>query len=196
MRVWHRFTTGNGSLMTSAPSLLSLTAAGLYAVVTLICVAAAYAARANRQLDRHVMAWIVLAVLFAGLVAARYYGIEDALRQDLRMMLRDATAYDERRSLQRPIAAALVIVAGAAIMAWLYSGLRHVRGRRDAAVAAAMIAATAMIGLVALRLVSLSPVDGLLYGPLKLNWVIDIGAALGVIGAAGVYIRVVTGPRR
>jgi hypothetical protein len=49
-----------------------------------------------------------------------------------------------------------------------------------------------MVMLLGLRIVSLHQIDVLLYGPAKLNWVIDIGASLTVLTAAGFYIRLVS----
>lgn len=51
----------------------------------------------------------------------------------------------------------------------------------------------AMMMLLGLRIVSLHQIDQLLYGPKKLNWLVDIGASLLAMGAAVVYIRVVIG---
>lgn len=53
-----------------------------------------------------------------------------------------------------------------------------------------------MLGLILLRTISFSAFDRLLYGPLKLNWVGDIGAASLVLGAALFYIRVARDPAR
>jgi hypothetical protein len=43
----------------------------------------------------------------------------------------------------------------------------------------------------ALRIASLHMIDALLYGPLKLNWVIDIGGSLVVLVAAIYYVQLV-----
>jgi hypothetical protein len=48
-----------------------------------------------------------------------------------------------------------------------------------------------MVLVMGLRVISYSPLDRLLYGPLKLNWVGDIGAAAVVLGAAGYYLHAV-----
>jgi hypothetical protein len=45
--------------------------------------------------------------------------------------------------------------------------------------------------MTALRLASLHAVDALLYSPVKLNWVIDLGASLVVMLSAIGYIRLV-----
>jgi hypothetical protein len=40
-----------------------------------------------------------------------------------------------------------------------------------------------------LRVISLHAIDALLYGPIKLNWVIDLGTSLIVLSAAAYYTR-------
>ena len=54
-------------------------------------------------------------------------------------------------------------------------------------------ASEAPVGM--LRLISLSPVDALLYGPIKLNWIVDLGLGLSVVVSALAYVRIV-GSRR
>lgn len=49
----------------------------------------------------------------------------------------------------------------------------------------------AMVMLLSLRIISMHQIDQLLYGPIKLNWLIDIGASLLAMGAEAIYIRVV-----
>jgi len=68
---------------------------------------------------------------------------------------------------------------------------RNLRGRRNVARLAGVLAAAAMVFLIALRLASLHMVDALLYGSAKLNWVIDIGASFVVLVAATYYALVV-----
>jgi hypothetical protein len=48
-----------------------------------------------------------------------------------------------------------------------------------------------MLFLVILRVISLHMIDRLLFGPLKLNWIGDIGASLVVLGAAIYYMKLV-----
>jgi cytochrome bd-type quinol oxidase subunit 2 len=179
--------------MTSNPSLLSLLAAGIYAVVAMACLIAAAIAQHRRQQAWHMRAWLLLAVFFIALAVLRWLGIEDALREDLRLLLRADDAYSERRNFQRPLAAIVVGLVGLGAMVWLYRGFRTVRGRRNVAVLAAGVGAFTMFGLVLLRLVSLSPVDALLYGPVKLNWALDIGSSVIVSCAAVYYIRLISG---
>lgn len=83
-----------------------------------------------------------------------------------------------------------MFVAGAALAAWLgFRTVRQAGGRLDLFAGLASLCGLGMITLVGLRLVSLSPVDKLLYGPLKLNWFADIGGSLAVLGLAAAYVH-------
>jgi len=73
----------------------------------------------------------------------------------------------------------------------LYRWGLGLRGRRNVARLAAVLAACAMLFLMALRAISLHPIDALLYGPLKLNWIVDLGASFLVLGSAIHYTRIV-----
>ncbi len=178
--------------MTSNPSLFSLAASAIYAVVAVVCLVAAAAAQRRRQQRWHLRAWVLLCLFFFALAALRWFGIEDVLRDDLRLLMRADGAYSERRSFQRPVAAAVVGLAGIGVLVWFYRGFRTVRGRRNVAVMVAAAGAFAMLGLVVLRLVSLSPVDALLYGPIKLNWLVDLGSSALVAACAAAYARLVS----
>ena len=72
---------------------------------------------------------------------------------------------------------------------------RNLRGRRNVARLAGVLAAAAMVCLMALRIASLHMIDALLYGPSKLNWVIDIGVCLVVLVAAIYYVQLVRARR-
>ena len=133
-----------------------------------------------------------MALLFAALAVMRLYGVEEALRDNMRFALYLDGLYDERRSYQRPVAAAVVGLIGLGLLFWIYTVFRALRGRRNVAVMVACVSGFTMIGLVILRLISLSPVDALLYGPVKLNWFVDLGSSLLVLASAGYYARLVS----
>jgi len=174
--------------MHTGPSLLSLTAAALYILVALSCMAAGTSAAARRQPSSAATQWWLIALLFLAMALARYFDIEHALRQDMRGVLLADGAYEMRREYQRP-AAALVVVLGSALAFWLaYKIAQGIGSGRVLAVRAARMAALSLVVLVVLRIVSLHPVDGLLYGPMKLNWIIDIGASMAIMAAAVYYI--------
>ncbi|WP_143736923.1 hypothetical protein [Erythrobacter tepidarius] len=130
---------------------------------------------------------MLLALFFAVLIALRLLNVEDSLRNALRAALRAEDSYQERREIQGPIIATIVLLAGAGTLALHYRTMRYVRGRRNVARMAALWGAMAMLCLIGLRIISLHSVDALLYGAAKLNWIIDIGASLTVLGAAIYY---------
>ena len=172
----------------SGPSILSLVAAAGYGLVALACLGAAIAAKPDRPGRSHTIGWMVIAVFFALLVVARVLTLEEILRDDLREWLRESGAYAGRRAFQLPLAIA-VMIAGLGVLAWLYRGWVKSAGRRDRSLLLARAGVLAMIGVMVLRTISFSALDKLLYGPFKLNWVGDIGAALLVLGAAVFYLR-------
>jgi hypothetical protein len=172
-------------------SLLSLAATGVYGCVLLMCLAAAWTASSSRQMPKHVWTWLLLALFFGVLVVVRLYEVEDAVRGSLRTAMRARGSYDQRRAIQGPIVAAIILLVGATALVLLNRIARKVRGQRNLALAAALVAAFAMLVLIALRVISLHVIDAFLYGPLKLNWVIDLGTSLIVLSAAAYYTRLV-----
>lgn len=177
--------------MSAGPSVMSLIASGFYCCVVMACVAAALTAQRFRQAPGHWRTWVLLALLFGGLAVLRLIDFEDWFRGALREQLRAGAGYGERRSFQAPLVAAMLAIAGAGAFALLYRVTRHLRGRRNIARLVGNFAAFGMIFLLCLRLASLHAIDALLFGPLKLNWVLDMGASLAVLLAAGYYVRIV-----
>lgn len=173
-------------MMAEGPSVLSLMTAGLYVVVVLCCALAARAASAHRQLPTHGRTWVLAALLFAVLALLRVFALEELWRNSLRAALYLEGAYDERRSFQKPIVAAIVAIASGLAFWWVYRFARIVKGRRNMAVTVAQSFAFAMVVLLVLRLISLHAIDALLYGALKINWLVDIGSSL-IVGASAVY---------
>lgn len=177
--------------MFSPSSMLSVAASGIYGLVLLACVGAVLTARQHRQPASHWWTWSALALLFAVLMAVRLGGFEEWLRATLREAMRAEGDYHERRSIQAPIVAAILVVAGIGTFGFLYGATRRLAGRRNLARLVAVVASTAMMFLIALRMASLHMIDALLYGPVKLNWVVDLGASLTVMGAALSYTQLV-----
>lgn len=177
------------------PSTLSLIAAAGYGVVTIACLGAAWSVRWDHPDSPRTIGWILIGAFFALLLVARLLSLEEILRDDLREWLRARGGYEGRRTIQLPLAVS-VAMAGMAALAWSYRRWKRLRGRRDKAFLVAQAGAAAMLVLILLRTISFSAFDKLLYGPLKLNWVGDIGAALLVLGAALFYIRVARDPAR
>jgi hypothetical protein len=181
--------------MQTGPSSLSLAASALYILVALSCLVAGTSAAARRQPFTVLAQWGLIAVLFLAMAFARCFDIEHALRQDMRGVLMADGAYEMRREYQRP-AAALVVVLSSALAFWLvYKIAQGIGKRRVLAVCVARMAALSLVTLVVLRIVSLHPVDGLLYGPLKLNWIIDIGASMVIMAAAVYFVALLKAER-
>ena len=168
-------------------SVLSLIAAFLYLFVIAACLMAARSAIKHEQQKWHVAVWLVLVALFAGLIAMRFMGLEDVVRDWVREILRERGLYEVRRDFQRPLAAAVFVVFAfvASYAVWRFHG--YWRGRRNMAAALGAAGAIGMVFLLCLRFVSLHDLDRILYGPLKLNWIGDIGITFLVFGAAIFY---------
>ena len=176
--------------------MLSLIAAAFYGVVVFGCLLALAAALARRQIRWHVAAWTALALLFAVLAVMRIFAIEEWLREELRLLLRFEGAYDERRAVQGPVFAILFVSAAAIGGYWTYHVSRSIRGRRNIAAMIAIASGCTLVFLMMLRIVSLHSVDALLYGPLKLNWIIDLGTSAAVLTSSVLYWLIVTGRMR
>jgi len=176
-----------------ATSTFSLIAACLYGAVVASCLLALGSAVMRRQTSWHVLGWSAIAVLFVALGVMRLFAFEDLLREALRTVVRNQGAYDNRREFQGPVFAALFIAAAFFGGFWFYRTSRTVGGRRNVATMIAIGCAFALAFLVMLRIVSLHSVDQLLYGALKLNWIIDIGSSIVVLACGVYYWRVVTG---
>jgi len=157
----------------------------------LACLAAAATALRQRQGSGHLRTWLMLALFFAVLIALRLVNAEEWLRAILRDYLRISGHYGDRRSLQAPLVVVILTIAGVGAIFALQRWTRNLRGRRNVARLAGVLAAAAMVCLMALRIASLHMIDALLFGPLKLNWVIDIGVSLMVLVAAIYYVQLV-----
>ncbi|WP_390583517.1 hypothetical protein [Erythrobacter sp. MTPC3] len=172
-------------------SILSIAASLLYLLVAFVLSSAALTARLRSQQPWHVRAWTVLAILLVILAAIRVFDVEDTIREHLRESLRALQLYDARRSYQSVIAAG-IFALGVAGFIWWFTGLvRKTTGRRNFATIFAASAGGAMILLSAIRITSLHAIDGLLYGPLKLNWFADLGLVLFLAGCALYYLHIV-----
>lgn len=166
-----------------------------YILVAIAAGAGAGVAHNRRQQAWHMRSWLLLACLFLLLAASRMFDVEEMLRYNLRQMLRADAAYEHRREFQRPLVAGLVAIAAMFGFWWTYRVARRIKGRRNIAVMVALVSGACMVLLIAMRMISLHLIDALLYGPLKLNWVADVGLSWMVIGAAIYYIRVVLSSR-
>jgi hypothetical protein len=179
-------------VVTAGPSILSLTAAGLYAVVLCVCVVAAITARRYRQPFGHIRTWALIALFFGALALMRIENTEELLRDMLRAEFREDGDYDGRRALQLPLVVALMAMFAGLFLWGLWRQWRAAYGKRNMALFVALAAVGAMMFLISLRIVSLHQTDHVLYGPPKLNWILDIGSSLTVLATAVFYTRRVT----
>lgn len=177
--------------MAESITYLGLAAIVLYGAVALACMAAGGTAAKLGQTSWNRNVWLALAGLFLVLIMLRGFGIEEAVRGALRSELRSDGGYEERRQMQGLIVAAVLVLAASAGGWWFYRATRKLRGRRNVATMAALLAGAAMVFLVGLRMVSLHMIDKALFGAFKLNWIIDIGASLIVLAAAIYFVRLV-----
>ena len=162
----------------SFPALLGILS---YCVTALAC---GLAWRASRR-----GFWLGLGGVFLALVAWRFAGAEDLLRDGLRTQLATRDLYAGRRAIQGVIAG-LVLLAGAGVGAWLWRR-RSRPGARQRAQGWAELALAGLGGLILLRLISFSPIDRLLYGgPVHLNWFLEGGlVAVCAMAAFSVWRR-------
>lgn len=180
-------------MVSSSATMLSLSAAALYALVVLACFVAFLSARSEQQAHSHARLWATLAALFAILIVLRILNIEELLRAELRTWSRDSAAYGQRTGYQLPITIGIVVIFGFAAFGWVFRSLRNMQGRRSIAMVTAELGVMAMLILIVLRMISFNALDKILYGPLKLNWIGDLGAAVMVGGGAVAYTLVVRG---
>lgn len=174
-------------------SVLSLVACALYGLVAGASFRAGREARSKRQQPWHFKAWGLIALYFLLLIVLRLFNVEEGLREGMREMLEAQNLLADRRSFQGPIIAITIILFASCAMLAVYWTSQRVSGRRNIAVAAAIGACGVMLATMMMRIVSLHALDRLLNGPLKLNWVGDIGSSLVVLGAALFYVSVVRG---
>lgn len=172
-------------------SALDWAASAIYTLVMLAALAAAFIANDRQQRPWHLRVWTLLSILFAVLVLFRLLALEDMLRGSLRTALRADGSYSGRDVLQRSLVAGILVMVAAAGMVWANKLLRKVRGRRNIAVIFAAISGAGLLVLIAIRLVSWHLTDKLLYGPLKLNWLMDIGLSCTILGASLYYVSII-----
>jgi len=165
---------------------LGVAAMTLYLGVALACTCAAIFARPPRGHRWHRYAWLGLAILFVVMVCLRLFDIEEIIRNSARDALREQGRYSTRREVQAIIAA--IVLAGVAAFGLTLAVVKgsKLRGRRNQAVMVAIGTGGALVLLIVLRLVSFHAIDALLYGPLKLNWIGDIGGSL-IVAAGAIY---------
>lgn len=123
-----------------------------------------------------------------GLSAQRFLSLEDALRGQMRLAMARMELLEARSAFQAPVVM-LIGILGIALI-WLV--LKSPRLRRgtilEMTMVAGKLALAGLFVLLSLRIVSLHAVDTILFtrflGPIRLNWILDIGLATLLAGAA------------
>jgi hypothetical protein len=164
-------------------SLVYLAAAALSGLAAL----ARFGGRNQSPVSRR--SWLFIAAFFVLLAAMRLSGAEEAVREFLRGWLVADGEYASRRAIQAPIVAIFVCVLAALAFWARRASASRGRARVSAAVAWAWRGVAVMAVLIMLRLISFHPIDGLLYGRLRLNWILDIGSTVLVAACAIVSMR-------
>ena len=152
-----------------------------------VAFAATSAARvADRHRDR--MRWVCIATLFLALAVLRGTGLEAAATDAMRHALVEDGLYDRRRELQRPLSALAVVLVSAALYLFYLKRPSARERSRDWSRFWAMVGTTLMFGVIAMRLISFHELDRYLYGPVRLNWVLDVGSSF-IVAAAALHFR-------
>lgn len=164
--------------MITTQSILGLSASALYVVIGSTCGHAAITAHNARRPKPEVVWWTLFAIWFFALVALRLSGLEDDFREGTRSMLRKDGVYEMRREVQAPLSVIAILCTAGLVALTARWHIRTRPGSPSRLIAYARLAVAGLCGLIILRVISFHAVDVLLYGPAKLNWVIDIGASL------------------
>ncbi len=171
-------------------SWLNVIAVLLYCAAIGSCLRAAASAGRSGLPKRHRSTFLGTAALFAFFALSRLLSGEDALREWLRAQLREQGAYADRGDIQAVLVVVLALIAiGAA--AFLVKRLWSSRSRPLSFLRqATMLAGLSFAALYGLRIISLHSVDAVLYaGPLRPNWIGDIGLTLAITAMALIYSR-------
>jgi uncharacterized membrane protein len=163
--------------------------AALYVVVALTCLAASVIARTRMRSQSHAAQWLMIGLIFALLFLSRAFDVEESVRNALRDTMRADGLYPERRMFQRRLVVGSIILGTLIISGLIYRFRRLLKGGRELALGVAILATATMCGLIVLRMISLHQIDALLFGPFKINWIIDVGTSLFVTVSAGYYVR-------
>lgn len=166
--------------MAGAHPYLGLTACVVYLFVSAAC---ALAARHSRTSQSRFF-WIFVAIFFSALAVVRGTGIEAYVTDGLRHWLYAEGAYEDRRDIQRPLAAGAVVgISGILFLLYLKRPSPRA-GLREWSKFWGVVGTIMMCGVIAMRLISFHDLDRLLYGPVRMNWILDIGSSAIVTWAA------------
>ncbi|MBB3860410.1 drug/metabolite transporter (DMT)-like permease [Novosphingobium hassiacum] len=170
--------------MTGAHPFLGLVACFFYIGVSF---AALSAWRLSERPDDR-LRWGLVAAFFVMLAILRGSGLEAAATSAMRDAFMQDGLYEQRRDVQRPLAALAVVLISGALALFYFKrprsqGKRGV-GRREWPRFWAMVGVILMCGVVLMRLISFHELDRYLYGPVRANWILDVGSSAIVVLAA------------
>lgn len=178
--------------MTGSHPLLGFIACLLYLGVSATALAAWRVS--DRRDDR--VRWAMTAGFFLIIALLRGSGAETAVTTAIRESLLQDGLYEHRRDVQRPLAALAVVLISSAL------GLFYVKrpkslGRKPPSPRSwprfwAMVGITLMCGVVLMRLISFHDLDRYLYGPVRMNWILDIGSS-ALVALSALHFRRISG---
>lgn len=169
-------------------SVIDLLGVIFYGGVMVLCILASRLAQQSGRPGAESRAWLYCAAFFLCLALARIFGLEDLWRMETRQYLVSHAEYADRRAIQRPLIGVAMMGSCALIFGTWYALRRNMKGARRY-VSLAQMAMIGFVPLFALRMVSFHFMDRLLYGPLKLNWLLDGGLTMLAAVGAVAYIR-------
>lgn len=168
-------------------SWISIVAIAIYAFAALLCARASLAAGNVKRLKPDRYSWAGCSAFFMALIIVRVIDLENRIRDSLRMHFRQGGLYDDRWQMQAILASCILVIGAAILAVFLRGWFRRTPSRRQILANLGVLAMFGFVSLFALRLTSLHAIDALLYGPLKLNWVIDLSLTVLAAGAAVFY---------
>lgn len=169
-------------------SIMSVAVLWIYIATVVACFGAAIHGRLSKAPGFN--AWTAISMALIVLGAFRLFNGEDFVRNFLRESVRRAGHYDDRTPFQMAALVIAIVLAVALIwLAWRYWP-RARSGRMNQAVAVARLSLLAFLPLYSVRIISLHATDALLYaGPIRLNWVLELGLLVTILAAAVTYQR-------
>ena len=169
-------------------SIMSFAAIALYGAAIVAALSAARRSWLFARPPHDTKLWLAIAAVLFALVIFRLGNGEDLLRQNVRAWARASDLYAARRDWQAPFATAVLLIgAMAGFLVWRrWQKTRVDKGQW--ALRIALLAIAAFLPLYALRLISLHITDALLYsGPVRLNWILELGICGAVLVCAIFY---------
>lgn len=169
------------------PSLLSQIAASAYVLVGIMCFCASAAAMRFPRSAWHWRAWALVGVIFLLFALMRFFSVEEVLRDELRSSLHAQSSYGERGNVQRAFLAGFLVICSFPIIYFIISKEKNLKFLGSATINLAVLSCSLMIILMIIRTISWHDIDKILYGPLKINWFLDLGLTCATLCFAVIY---------